>query len=55
MGEPVRIFDMAKTKHPRFFVDTINTYDDRVVVAALEKLGREAELRQFLNEFLPEA
>jgi FlaA1/EpsC-like NDP-sugar epimerase len=101
MGEPVRIFDMAKdmiglfglkpfddidivftgirpgeklfeelntegeniakTKHPKIFIGTINTYDDRMVVAALErfeglaKLGRERELRKFFNEFLPEA
>jgi FlaA1/EpsC-like NDP-sugar epimerase len=101
MGEPVRIFDMAKdmitlfglkpfddieivftgmrpgeklfeelnteaeniskTRHPKIFIGTINTYDDRKVVAALErfqglaKLGRERELRKFLNEFLPEA
>ena len=101
MGEPVRIFDMAKdmiglfglkpfddidivftgirpgeklfeelntegenitkTRHPKIFIGTINTYDDRVVVAALgrfeelAKLGRERELRAFFNEFLPEA
>jgi len=101
MGEPVRIFDMAKdmitlfglkpfddidivftgvrpgeklfeelntegenitkTKHPKILIGTINTYDDRMVTAALErfeglaKLGRERELRAFFNEFLPEA
>jgi FlaA1/EpsC-like NDP-sugar epimerase len=101
MGEPVRIFDMAKdmitlfglkpfddidivftgvrpgeklfeelntegeniakTKHPKIFIGTINTYDDRMVTTALErfeglaKLGQERELRQFFNEFLPEA
>ena len=101
MGEPVRIFDMAKdmiglfglkpfddidivftgvrpgeklfeeletegenitkTKHPKIFIGTINTYDDRMVVAALGRfeglaqLGRERELRKFFNEFLPEA
>ena len=101
MGEPVRIFDMAKdmitlfglrpfddidivftgmrpgeklfeelntegenitkTKHPKIFIGTVNTYDDRIVVAALERfkglamLGREKELRAFFNEFLPEA
>jgi len=101
MGEPVRIFDMAKdmitlfglkpfddidivftgvrpgeklfeelntegeniakTKHPKIFIGTINTYDDRMVTTALArfgglaKLGRERELRQFFNEFLPEA
>ncbi len=101
MGEPVRIFDMAKdmitlfglkpfddidivftgmrpgeklfeelntegenitkTRHPKIFIGTINTYDDRMVVVALEKfeelgkLGRERELRRYFNEFLPEA
>ena len=53
--------DISKTKHPKIFIGTINTYDDRVVVAALKhfeglaKLGRERELRAFFNEFLPEA
>ena len=53
--------DIAKTRHPKIFIGTINTYDDRIVVAALErfkglaKLGREKELRAFFNEFLPEA
>ncbi|HSN54522.1 MAG TPA: nucleoside-diphosphate sugar epimerase/dehydratase [Candidatus Sulfomarinibacteraceae bacterium] len=101
MGEPVRIFDMAKdmiglfglkpfddidivftgmrpgeklfeeletegehiarTRHPKIFIGTIQTYDDRAVTAALarfeelSKLGRERELRSFFNEFLPEA
>jgi FlaA1/EpsC-like NDP-sugar epimerase len=101
MGEPVRIFDMAKdmitlfglrpfedidivvtgirpgeklfeelntegeniakTRHPKIFIGTINTYDDRMVTEALERLegltelGRERELRAFFNEFLPEA
>ena len=53
--------NITKTRHPKIFIGTINTYDDRVVVGApgkfeeLAKLGREAELRRFLNEFLPEA
>lgn len=53
--------DLKKTKHPKIFVGTINTYDDHEVVAALRRfeelgrLGRERELRQFLAEFLPEA
>ena len=53
--------DISKTKHPKIFIGTVNTYDDRIVVAALErfkglaKLGREKELRAFFNEFLPEA
>jgi FlaA1/EpsC-like NDP-sugar epimerase len=101
MGDPVRIFDMAKdmitlfglkpfddidivftgmrpgeklfeelntegenitkTRHPKIFIGTINTYDDRMVTVALKRfeglaqLGRERELRAFFNEFLPEA
>ena len=53
--------NIAKTRHPKIFFGTINTYDDRVVVGVLErfeglaKLGRERELRKFFNEFLPEA
>jgi FlaA1/EpsC-like NDP-sugar epimerase len=53
--------DISKTKYPKIFIGTINTYDDRVVVSALEKfeglakLGRERELRAFFNTFLPEA
>ena len=53
--------NIAKTRHPKIFIGTINTYDDRMVVAALKKfeglakLGRERELRTFFNEFLPEA
>ena len=52
---------MAKTRHPKIIIGTINTYDDRVVVGALGKfealavLGREGELRRFFNQFLPEA
>jgi FlaA1/EpsC-like NDP-sugar epimerase len=101
MGQPVRIYDMAKdmislyglkpyddidivftgmrpgeklfeeletegehiatTSHPKILIGKIRTYDDRKVLAALEKfeelsqLGRERELRRFFNEFLPEA
>jgi FlaA1/EpsC-like NDP-sugar epimerase len=53
--------NIAKTRHPKIFIGTINTYDDREITAALEKfqglakLGRERELRRFFNEFLPEA
>ena len=53
--------NIAKTRHQKIFIGTINTYDDRIVVSALEKfeglakLGRERELRAFFNEFLPEA
>ncbi len=53
--------DLKKTRHPKIYVGTINTYDDHEVLGALEKfrglgkLGKEAELRAFLSEFLPEA
>jgi FlaA1/EpsC-like NDP-sugar epimerase len=53
--------NISKTKHPKIFIGTINTYDDRMVVAALGRfeelsaLGREGELRRYFNEFLPEA
>ena len=53
--------NITKTRHPKIFIGTINTYDDRMVTAALKRfeglaqLGRERELRAFFNEFLPEA
>jgi FlaA1/EpsC-like NDP-sugar epimerase len=53
--------DLKRTKHPKIYVGTINTYDDHEVVAALERfeqlgmLGKEAELRRFFAAFLPEA
>ncbi len=53
--------NITKTRHPKIFIGTINTCDDRMVVAALTKfeglakLGWERELRAFFNEFLPEA
>ena len=53
--------DISKTRHPKIFIGTINSYDDRVVVGALGKfeelavLGHERELRRFFNMFLPEA
>jgi len=53
--------DLKRTKHPKIYVGTINTYDDYEVVAALERfeqlgmLGKEAELRRFFAGFLPEA
>ena len=53
--------NITKTKHPKIFIGTINTYDDRMVVGALERfqklsaLGCEGELRRFFNMFLPEA
>ena len=42
-------------------IGTIKTYDDRMVVGALERfqelsaLGCEGELRRFFYQFLPEA
>ena len=53
--------NITKTKHPKIFIGTINTYDDRMVLGALERfqklstLGHEGELRRFFNQFLPEA
>ena len=53
--------NITETKHPKIFIGTVYTYDDRLVTAALKrfeglaKLGREKELRAFLNEFLQEA
>ena len=53
--------NITKTKHPKIFIGTINTYDDRMVVGALRRfeelsaLGCEGELRRFFNMFLPEA
>ncbi len=52
---------ISKTRHPKIFIGKINTYDDHQILGALERfkrlgrLGSEAELRRFLNEFLPEA
>ncbi len=51
----------TRTRHPKIFIGTINTYPDRQVREALERFeelgvfGREKELRRFLNELLPEA
>ena len=53
--------NITKTKHPKIFIGTINTYDDRMVLGALRRfeelsaLGHEGELRRFFNQFLPEA
>jgi FlaA1/EpsC-like NDP-sugar epimerase len=101
MGEPVRIFDMARdmislfglkpfedidivftgirpgeklfeeieiagehmttTRHPKIFIGRINNCDSEAVSEALKRfgeystLGHERELRQYFNEFLPEA
>ncbi len=45
--------NIAKTRHSKIVIGTINTNDDQVVVSALEKfeglakLGREREVRRF--------
>jgi FlaA1/EpsC-like NDP-sugar epimerase len=52
---------LAKTRHPKIFIGKIAPYPNRAVHLALEQLamlsqdGQELALRQFLNEFLPEA
>lgn len=52
---------MSKTRHPKIFIGRIAAYPTEKVRTALEKLralamdGRERELRQFINELLPEA
>lgn len=52
---------MSKTRHPKIFIGRIAAYPPDKVRAALDKLkslaidGRERELRQFINELLPEA
>jgi FlaA1/EpsC-like NDP-sugar epimerase len=52
---------IAKTRHPKIFIGKVVSYDPARVAAGLERfaelaeLGREAELRKFFNEFLPEA
>jgi FlaA1/EpsC-like NDP-sugar epimerase len=53
--------NIATTSHPKILIGKIRTYDDRKVLAALDRfeelsqLGKERELRRFFNEFLPEA
>ncbi len=52
---------ITKTRHPKIFIGTINTYGQADVERALERFkelsdgGDEAELRRFFNELLPEA
>ena len=53
--------DLTKTGHPKIFVGKLAAYPLETIESAIKrfgrygKLGREAELRAFLNEFLPEA
>ncbi|RLE23416.1 MAG: polysaccharide biosynthesis protein [Acidobacteria bacterium] len=52
---------ITKTRHPKIFIGTINTYGQADVERALERFkelsdgGDEADLRRFFNELLPEA
>ncbi|HSE23483.1 MAG TPA: nucleoside-diphosphate sugar epimerase/dehydratase [Pyrinomonadaceae bacterium] len=52
---------MSKTQHPKIFIGKIAVYPDAQVQFALGRLkqlasrGADAELRTFLNDFLPEA
>jgi len=52
---------IAKTRHPKIFIGTINTYGQADVERALGRFkelsasGNETELRRFFNELLPEA
>ncbi len=52
---------ITKTRHPKIFIGTINTYGQADVERALGRFkelsdsGDEAELRRFFNELLPEA
>ena len=52
---------VSKTRHPKIFIGKIAAYTEEQVRQALERLaalaqdGHEAELRQYLNELLPEA
>jgi len=53
--------NMSKTRHPKIFIGTLGAYPLEGIEVALKRferygvLGREQELRAFLNEFLPEA
>jgi len=53
--------DLTKTRHPKIFVGKMAAYPLEQIESAIKRfeaygvLGRERELRQFLNEFLPEA
>ncbi len=52
---------VSKTRHPKIFIGKIAGYPPQKVRCAVDRLAliasdeREHELRQFLNEFLPEA
>jgi FlaA1/EpsC-like NDP-sugar epimerase len=52
---------ISKTRHPKIFIGTLAAYPLEEIEAAVKRfegygvLGREQELRRFLNEFLPEA
>jgi FlaA1/EpsC-like NDP-sugar epimerase len=52
---------VSKTRHPKIFIGKIAAYTEEQVSQALERLatlaqdGHEPELRQYLNELLPEA
>jgi len=52
---------IAKTRHPKIFIGRVSSYGREQIQAGLTRLrelavdGKEAELRRFLNEFLPEA
>ena len=53
--------NMSKTRHPKIFIGTLGAYPYEEIEVALKRferygvLGREKELRAFLNEFLPAA
>ena len=43
--------NITKTKHPKIFIGTINTYDDRMVVGALAMMKKETDdLSALTNE-----
>ena len=52
---------LAKARHPKIFVGRISSYPSGTVQQALKKINElylsedEAQIREFLNEFLPEA
>lgn len=52
---------LTKTRHPKIFIGKLAAYPENAVPSALEQLavlseyGRDAELREFLSDFLPEA
>jgi len=53
--------NLSKTKHPKIYVGKLAAYPLETIESAIRRfegygvLGREQELRTFLNEFLPEA